>query len=278
MSVVECRGITYAIGDRVLVRDASLSMRAGTVTVVVGPNGAGKSTLLKLLTGQLKPTDGGVTFGDEALAAIPPWTLASRRAVMSQSSGMAFPFSVLEVVSLGISDIGRRLARDEALALLHECLLAADILPLASRDMQTLSGGEQQRVHFARVLAQLKASARSAAQTQQALFLDEPTSSLDLKHQMLVLDSAASLARAGVAVMAILHDLNLAAAYADELVVMRCGEIVATGAPSAVLTTSLMKQVFEVPLQVGVVPAARAPFILFEPKVRPAGSGVSPTI
>jgi len=266
-AVVSCRGLGLTTGGRALVQDVDLDLRAGEVTVVVGPNGAGKSTLLKLLTGQLRATAGRISYDGEALAAIPPRLLACRRAVMSQNVGMAFPFAVHEVVGLSLADVGRALPRRAALDLVADCLAAADVLHLAARDMQSLSGGEQQRVHFARVLAQLRAGAALA--TRQALFLDEPTASLDLKHQLAVLETARSLAADGVAVLAILHDLNLAAAHADQLVAMHASRVVACGAPRTVLTTRLMHGVFDVDLKVNDVPRDGAPFVLFHAR-RPA--------
>lgn len=258
---VTSRGLGYAVGGRSLVHGVDLALRGGEVTIVVGPNGAGKSTLLKLLTGQLRASSGAVAYGGDPPASIPARLLACRRAVMSQAVGMAFPFAVHEVVALSVADVGRALSRRAALDLAAECLAAADMLQHADRDMQSLSGGEQQRVHFARVLAQLRAGASVAP--RQALFLDEPTASLDLRHQLGVLDTARRLAGEGIAVLAILHDLNLAAAYADQLVAMHASRIVARGDPRHVLTTDLMRAVFGVDLRVGEVPRGGAPFVLF---------------
>lgn len=162
-------GLCCDAGGKRLVADASLSLAAGRVTVLVGPNGAGKSTLLKLLTGEITPSRGTVRLCGEALGAVPAWQLAARRAVMAQQSRLAFPFSVFEVARLGVDGIGRGLSRARRDAIVAECLARAGVLQLAARSYQTLSGGEQQRVQFARALL-LK---------PRWLYLDEATSALD---------------------------------------------------------------------------------------------------
>ena len=257
---IEARNVFYAVGGRALVSDVSLRLEPERLTIVVGPNGAGKSTLLRLLAGEIRPSDGSVLCEGEPISTVPGWRLACRRAVLPQASRLAFPFTAREVVRIGLDGIGQGIDRRQRDAMLADALDRADVLPLADRSYQTLSGGEQQRVQFARVLAQLSAGRSVAA--RQTLLLDEPTASLDLKHQVALLDRAASLAQEGVAVLAILHDLNLAAAYADELVAMSGGRVVRSGPPATVLTDALLRDVFEVDLRIGVVPADGRPFLL----------------
>ena len=252
--------LAFATGGRTLVEDVSLTVEPGTLQCVVGPNGAGKSTLLRLLCGELRPTRGLVTYGGVPVAQVPPWQLAARRAVLPQSARLAFPFAVAEVVRIGLDGIGRGLGRRERAAILADVLRRADILHLAERSYQSLSGGEQARVQFARVLGQL-AAGRTIA-TGQVLFLDEPTASLDLRHQEAILQAVDALRGTGVGVVAILHDLNLAAAYADTLLVLAGGRLVARGAPAAILTDALIAEVFAVRWPVGQVPAGGQPFIL----------------
>ena len=265
--VLAAAGLGYAASGRWLVRDGSLALAPGRLTVVVGPNGAGKSTLVKLLSGELKPAAGEVRYASMPAGAVPPWRLACLRAVLPQASRLAFPFTVAEIVRIGQDGIGRGLGRRERDALVAAAMARADVAHLAPRDYQTLSGGEQQRAQFARVLAQVAAGRGIAA--AQVLLLDEPTASLDLRHQLALLEEAARLARDGLAVLAVLHDLNLAAAYADELVVMREGAVAARGLPGDVLTDALVRDVFGVDLAVGAVPEGGRPFVL--PHRRPAG-------
>jgi iron complex transport system ATP-binding protein len=179
---------------------------------------------------------------------------------MMQAARLAFPFSAHEVVALGASGVGRAISGEARDALVRDALSAADAAHLAARAYQTLSGGEQQRVQFARALAQLMAG--RSVEERQILFLDEPVSSLDLRHQLALLDAALGLARRGTAVLAVLHDLNLASTYADDLVVMHEGRIAAQGAPCDVLTDDLLADVFGVSLKLGTVPPGGAPFLL----------------
>jgi iron complex transport system ATP-binding protein len=258
--IVEGRNLSYLASGRALVADASLALPAGKLTVLVGPNGAGKSTLLKLLSGELAPAGGEVRLGPEPLSAIAGWRLACRRAVMAQQTRLAFPFTVYEVARLGVDGVGRALTRAAREALIGEGLESAGVLELAARAYQSLSGGEQQRVQFARALCQLNAGASLGE--SQALFLDEPVANLDLCHQLALLDRARALAGRGVAVLAVLHDLNLAAAYADTLVVMAGGRIVARGNPTETLNDALLRRVFKVDLALGRLPPPGLPFLL----------------
>jgi iron complex transport system ATP-binding protein len=245
-AILEARAVSFVGGGRLLVDTVGLSLETGRLTVVIGPNGAGKSTLLKLLCGEIAPAEGTITLDDHPIRSIPPWRLAHLRAVMPQASDLGFPFTAFEVASLGVEGLGRGLSRLGRRRIVEEALMAADMAHLAHRNYQTLSGGERQRVHFARVLAQLKAG-RSIA-PRQVLFLDEPIASLDLKHQLALLGHAQRLARNGLAVLAVLHDLQLAAGIGDELVLMHEGRLVARGTPEDVLTPRRIAEVFGVRL------------------------------
>lgn len=266
-TLVTVDAVTYRAGGRALVDGVSLAVERGRMLVIAGPNGAGKSTLMRLLTGEIAPAAGVIHYGSEALAAIPAWRLAALRAVLPQASRLAFPFRVREVARIGLDGVGRGLTRAAREAMVARALAEADLTDLAERPYQTLSGGEQQRTQFARALCQLEAGHSVAA--EQVLFLDEPIASLDLRHQIALLDAVAVRARAGLAVVAVLHDLNLAAAYADTLIVMGAGRIAATGTPAAVLDDRLLAEVFGVSLAVGRVPAGQ-PFVLpIRPRLEP---------
>jgi iron complex transport system ATP-binding protein len=267
--ILSGHGVGFLAGGRSLVTEANLALAGATTTILIGPNGAGKSTLLKLLTGEIKPAAAEIRNAGEPLAAVPAWRLACLRAVMAQHARLAFPFSVYEVASLGTDGIGRALTRQRREAIIGESLAAAGVIELAGRRYQTLSGGEQQRVQFARVLCQLEAG-RSVAE-RQVLFLDEPIASLDLCHQLALLDMARSIAARGVAVLIVLHDLNLAVTYADRLVVMDQGRIIAQGPPARTLDDALLHQVFKVDLSLSRAPAPGLPFLLPQQhRARPA--------
>ena len=268
--ILEARDLHFRVRGTTLVRDASLQLDAGTTSIIVGPNGAGKSTLLKLLTGELTPAQGEVRLDGAPLAGAPAWKLACQRAVMSQNQRLAFPFSVYEVARLGLEGVGRAQPRGRSEQIIAQSLETAGVLGLASREYQTLSGGEQQRVQFARALCQLEAG-RSLAE-RQILFLDEPIASLDLCHQLALLDAARAIATQGAAVLIVLHDLNLAVTYADRLLVMHEGAIVAQGAPAAILDDALLRGVFRVDLAFSRLPPTGLPFLLPQQHLRAAGA------
>ncbi len=232
------------IGGRDVLAEVSLDLAPGRLTVVIGPNGAGKTTLLRLACGEIAPDSGSVDWEGVAISTRSAWWLATRRAVMSQSAEVGFSFAVADLVGLGFDAVGRRRSRTERSTAIEAALRAADVAALAARDVRTLSGGERQRVHFARALAQLDAGSRDGG--GRALFLDEPVASLDLAHQIGLMEAARRIADRGVAVLAILHDLNLAASFADEIVALHDGRLAARGRPSEVITEALVERVFAV--------------------------------
>ncbi|ONF43165.1 heme ABC transporter ATP-binding protein [Marinobacter lutaoensis] len=235
MTVLQARQLSVALAGKTVVEDLDLTLSAGEITVLLGPNGAGKSTLLGGLAGEL-PITGELNFGGRPMTAWAPGALARQRGVMPQRVEVNFPLTVEEVVRLGRTGGDRR--ADEAI--LAEVLSALSLEGLRYRKMPTLSGGEQQRVQLARVLAQILDS-----QGPRLLLLDECTSALDPAHQQLALGLVRTLARTqGIAVLAIVHDLNLAAQFADRLVVLKAGRCVASGPAEEVLTPSMLASVY----------------------------------
>jgi iron complex transport system ATP-binding protein len=264
--VLSAAGLSVRRGDRALLEDASLALAPGRVTAVIGPNGAGKSTLLRAITGDLRPDAGSVSFLGRPLADWPVAELARHRAVLPQESDLSFPFRVEEVVRLGRIPHpgGGDSSHDKIVAL--DCLRQVDLSALADRVYPTLSGGEKQRVHLARALAQLRPAPGVPTPAARALLLDEPTASLDLSHQHAVLALARELAlREGVAVLAILHDLNLVLSYADDLVVLRRGRVVASGPAATTLTPALIQDVFAVRAVLHPANGGHAPHLSFPP-------------
>jgi len=257
---ISATDLQIVFGTKKIIDIADFAIAAGEIAIIIGPNGAGKSTLLRALAGDLTPWQGIVNYDDTPLHRLRPRDLAGRRAVLSQSVDVAFPFTVFEVVRLGILAGTHGLDPQSARNLPHEALARVGLAGFEHRFYAGLSGGEQQRVQLARVLCQ--AWLPVVRGEPRFLFLDEPSASLDIRHQLLVLDIAAGYARAGGGVLAILHDLNLAASYADRLIVMSNGIIAAEGRPQKVLTTELLRDVFGVNLPVGMAPAAPEPFIL----------------
>jgi iron complex transport system ATP-binding protein len=244
--MMEARDITVRSGRLHLVDGVSLRVLPGRIMVLLGPNGAGKSTLISVLSGERKPDGGSVTVDGDAMEALAPLAQARRRAVLLQTSSLDFAFTVAEVVSLGrLPFAATEDQRDDEIALAAARRLAG-IEPLWTRVYQTLSGGERQRVQFARALAQLW----RREQGPRYLLLDEPTAALDLRHRRSVLEAARGLAAERVGVLAVLHDLNLAAAFADDLVLLREGRVLAAGARADVLTSENLSRCFDVPVEV----------------------------
>ncbi|MFC3395305.1 heme ABC transporter ATP-binding protein [Brenneria rubrifaciens] len=247
MSLI-ARNLSFYAGERCLTRDISLTVDCGEIVAVIGPNGAGKSTLLRLLTGYLTPQQGECLLAGKPFSQWQPNALARTRAVMRQHSGMAFAFSVQDVVAMGRSPHGR--ARHNE-AVIQQVMEQTGCLPLAGRDYRHLSGGEQQRVQLARALAQLW----HAQPTPGWLFLDEPTSALDLYHQQHLLRLLKQLTRQQpLAVCCVLHDLNLAALYADRILLLHEGELVAQGTPEQVLQAEVLTRWYQADLNVSPHP------------------------
>jgi iron complex transport system ATP-binding protein len=257
--MIEARDISVSIGRKDILRDVDLVALPGQVTAIVGPNGSGKTTLLRALSGDLAYT-GTVTMNGRDLAAMRPPEQASLRAVLPQETTLSFPFTVREIVRLGI--VGGRpgvpLAEQERLP--DRALAEVDLAGFAGRLYQELSGGERQRVQLARVLCQCWTPILDGR--PRYLFLDEPVSSLDIRHQLAIMDIARDYARRGGGVVAILHDLNLTLMYADSVVAMHGGRCAAAGVPGTVLDDALVERVFGCRLRMGVVPTDGRPFIL----------------
>ncbi len=263
--------ITVERAGRRIVDGISLAVEPGRVVAVVGPNGAGKSTLLKTLTGELNPTSGHVTLDGQPLERLSASALAARRAVVPQAAHLGFPFTAIEVVMLGVTVPGFGIDESEALLAAREALAKVGLLELRSRHYGVLSGGEQQRVQIARALCQVAIAAR-ATDKPLALLLDEPTSSLDLAHQGFIVGELRNEAAAGRAVLVVLHDLNLAAAVADEVVVLSKGLIAAQGAPARVYEAGTLSAIYGCDVTALATPERPAPIILpaiFAPADRP---------
>lgn len=254
-----------SFGSVSILRSLSLNLHPGELTVIIGPNGAGKSTFLKMVSGDFAPTTGRILFEGIPL---PSWSasgLAQRRAVMPQSSQLAFPFTVLEVVRLGASVSSSSLAQANQRSL--EALERVDLLDKAAHSFQVLSGGEQQRAQLARTLCQVWKPV--GPQGANFLFLDEPISNLDIRHQIDLLEKAQDYVHQGGGCIAVLHDLNIAAMFADRLLVFHDGTITVDGPPSEILTNQLIAEVFDVPIKVNCPPRCPIPFILPQSLVEP---------
>lgn len=243
-------GVGVRYGARQILHDIHLGFVPGTLTALVGPNGAGKSTLLAVASGDVVADAGQVMLHDRPIARWKAMALARERAVMPQDHSVRFAFTVEEVVAMGRLPHAADAARDAALV--EQSLGQAEMHALRSREVQTLSGGEAARATFARVLAQ----------DTPLLLLDEPTAALDLRHQERTLRAVRGLADAGACVIVVVHDLNLAAGYADRIVLLEQGRVAADGTPDEVLTREHIERVYQQPVLVLRHPQRNVPLVV----------------
>lgn len=255
--LLDARGVVVDLGGTRILHGVGLAVEPGQVVALLGPNGAGKSTLLAAACGDVPTASGEVRLSGRPLGAWSTVELARRRAVLLQRVNVSFPFTALQVVTMGRAPWAGTSAQDADDQAVAEAMAACDVEHLAERQFTTLSGGERARVALARVLAQ----------GTDLLMLDEPTAALDLHHQELVLARARRHAQGGGGVVVVLHDLTLAAAWADRVIVLDRGRVAAAGAPRDVLTAGTLSQVYRCPVEVIDHPRTGGPIIL---PLRPA--------
>lgn len=255
--MIAAKAVGCKARGRWLLRGVELACAPGELLAIVGPNGAGKSTLLKLLSGERAPSEGRVELGGRDLTQWRRREMARARAVMPQSAPLDFPLTVTEVVMLGRSPYASTPESAQDLVAVEQAMIAADIAHLSVRIYTQLSGGERQRVQLARALAQLWGGSGP-----RVLMLDEPTASLDIAHAHQVLQVAAKTASDGAAVLCVVHDLGLAAQYASRIAVLAEGAVVADGRPADVLTTEMLRRVFNVEASILAHPMTGSPVVV----------------
>ena len=250
--MLEAREISVVTNGVNRLTEMTVSLQAGELTALIGPNGAGKTTLLECLAGSLLPATGQVLLDGKLLSEWAALELARKRAVLPQNSTLNFPFSVLEVVLMGRTPywLGQKETTFD-LKIAVQAMEATDCLHLQHQYFTRLSGGEQQRVQLARVLAQVWISRQDSP---AYLLLDEPVSALDLAHQFSLMKFLKEFARQGAGVCIVMHNLNLVKHYADSLWVVSGGQLVENGAIDTCLNADLIQQVFRVSAEAVMVP------------------------
>jgi iron complex transport system ATP-binding protein len=252
--MLEARDLTIKYDERIAVTGVSLKLTPGNTTALIGPNGAGKSTLLRALNGQVRHASGTVLLDGEPIEKFSRRSIGRRIAVVAQEAELRFPVTVLEFVLGGrfawASNAGWGWETDRDLHVGEEVLRETEMADLSGRLMNELSGGERQRAVLARALA-----------TEAAfLLLDEPTANLDLSHQSTLLSLVRNRCdHEQAAALVVTHDINLAAQFADQILLMKRGKVIEAGTPSAVLTPELLHEVFEVTVLVDAHPVTNAP-------------------
>jgi iron complex transport system ATP-binding protein len=245
--LVSVTGLSVRRGDRLVLDDVALQVDAGELLCVVGPNGAGKSTLVAALSGSLPPTAGRVSLAGDDIAGLSPVEQARRRAVLPQDHVVGGAFTCREVVQMARYPWNRTRQNAEDDDAVWEALVRCDVEAFADRPFATLSGGERARVALARVLAQ----------RTPVLVLDEPTAAMDPRFAEAVMGIVLRRRDSGCAVIAVVHDLGLAAAYSDTVAVLADGRVVATGPPEETMTADLLGDVYGVPMATGEVAGQR---------------------
>lgn len=239
MNAITAHGLSVTLGGNQILKDITMNVNYGRVLALVGPNGAGKSTLLGAISGDI------AIHGDVEVAgtSISQWSrkeLARQRSVLLQANQVSFAFSVRNVIEMGRSPWWNISDEEEDRRHVDRAIEATDVRHLLNRAFPSLSGGEKARVSLARVLAQ----------NTKIVLLDEPTAALDLSHQEDVMTIARELARQGACVVVVAHDLSLAAAWADDIVMIDSGRIVAQGSPDEVLTPARIRDVYGIDVHV----------------------------
>jgi len=259
MDILRVEGIQAGYGNEVIIHDISFSMPPGTILGIIGPNGAGKTTLFRVISKLLKPRRGRVLFRGADLSGMSYRVFARHVSVIPQLRTLPPPFTVEEFVSLARYPHGTRLStmNTEDKRIVSESLGLLNLEGFRTRRVNALSGGELQRVYLAQGLAQ----------SPELILMDEPTTHLDITHKIRILDVISSLSRdTGLSALIILHDLNLTAAYCDQVIMIRDGGLFARGTPAEILTEDIITSVYETPVRVDVDPATKRPGIFFLPR------------
>jgi iron complex transport system ATP-binding protein len=258
--MLRVHGLTCIAGGKPVVKEVSADFTPGSLHVIVGPNGSGKSTLLKAVAGEWPAGTGTIRYDDSPLQGLEKTALARRRAVMSQLPELHFPLRVDDIVMMGrYPHFSFRPSRQDE-HICHQAMERLSILSLSGRDYLTLSGGEKQRVQFARALAQIW---EPPVEGCRYLFLDEPVSSLDIYYQHQLLGLVRDLVKENMVLIAVLHDLNLALQYGDRMLFLKEGRLVAEGNVPGIIRPELIREVFQVEAHVMPNPFGRQPVIVY---------------
>jgi iron complex transport system ATP-binding protein len=233
------------------VDDVSIAVRPGELLALCGPNGAGKSTLLSTLAGDLSPSSGMASLDGDDISGFSAEALARRRAVLEQAPSLSAAFTVGELVALSVE---RECPPERTSQIVAAAISEVELMDRFGDRADRLSGGQRHRAHLARVLAQLRGGEEMAG---RYLLLDEPTSSLDMKHQIAIMRIARDAACSGAGVLVVIHDLNLAAAFSDRIGLMHRGRLVSCGSPGEVFTAARLGEIYETELAVSLATDGR---------------------
>lgn len=258
--MLKTTGISYTIAKQQILKNISVDFRPGEFAMILGPNGSGKSSFLKIFSGETSHFSGTVLYNNISLKNIPKEALAKYRAVMSQQPELSFPLTVEEVVMMGRYPHFTFSPNKKDFSICEEVIDLMNLHAFKERNYMTLSGGEKQRVQYARVLAQVW---EKPAEGCRYLFFDEPLNNLDINYQQEFLQIAKKLKDANTVLVAVMHDINLAIQHADTLIFLKEGELVAKGKPKEIVTAALIENVFAVRTTIINNPVTDSPLVVY---------------
>lgn len=258
--MLKATDISYSIGKKNILSDVNAVFHPGKFNMILGPNGSGKSTFLKIFSGEIHGNQGDVFYNEKNIRHIKNDELAKYRAVMSQQPELSFPLTVDEVVMMGRYPHFNFSPNKKDFAICDEVMERMNLSAFRERNYLTLSGGEKQRVQFARVLAQIWQAQQNGI---RYLFLDEPLTSLDINYQQEFLQIAREFAQNDTVLVAVMHDINLAVQYGDQLFFLKQGKLVADGSPKEIISQALLKVVFGINTTIIDNPVTNGPLVIF---------------
>lgn len=258
--MLRAENIQYAVGKKQILNGITADFCPGEINMILGPNGSGKSSFLKIFAGETEKYSGNIFYNEKNIAQQKKESLATYRAVMSQQPELSFPLMVKEVVMMGrYPHFDFNPTKKDGL-ICDEVLEKLNLNYFKDRNYLTLSGGEKQRVQFARVLAQIW---EPPANGQRFLFLDEPLNSLDINYQQEFLKILQTFTKPDTTVIAVMHDLNLAIQFADKLFFLKSGELVRSGEPTDIISEDLLQEVFAVKTSIIKNPITNNPLVIY---------------
>jgi iron complex transport system ATP-binding protein len=258
--MLKLHDIHYKVGEKQILSNINIQFAPGELHMIMGPNGSGKTSLLKIASGQIENFNGLVKYDDISIKEITTTPLANYRSYLSQQNHIPFPLKVIELIQMGRYPHYEYQASKKDFDIIHEVIDALEINNLQNRDFNTLSGGEQQRVQFARVLAQVW---EKVPGKNRYLFLDEPLNNLDIQYQKYLLQTIQKFIVEDMVVVMVVHDLNWALAYADKVYFLKEGNLVAQGNPLDIVNPELISEVFNIDAQLINVPGRKQTMVVY---------------
>ena len=245
--ILQVNSLSYNIDNKDILEDISFDVNSGDFISIIGPNGSGKTTLVKLLSKDLDETNGKIYFNSKNLNKWNSVDLSIKRSVLPQNNNLNFPFSVFDIVKMGRFPFESNMSRKENERICLDLLDQFDLIDKKNQNYITLSGGEKQRVQIARVIAQIWSL--DDDYHEKLLLLDEPTSSLDIKHQIMLFDFLEKLNKKGLTIIVVLHDLNHAARLSNKFVVLKDARLVSFDSKSNIVASKVLNQVFDIEIK-----------------------------